>query len=717
MAGTNSTFTLILLSTCNYVALAHAEERTDNAAPARSPASNEDAQTMRTIRVLDDEEHAGGPVVGYVANRSAAASKTDTPLLETPQSISVITRDRLDDQGAQTLQDALRYSAGVRADAFGYDNRGDWAYIRGTSFVQYQDGLKALFGNYNNTRPDPYTLERVEVVRGPASVLYGQGGFGGLVNVVSKRPQAQTQADITAEIGSHNRRQMSADFTGALDRDATLLYRFIALGRESDTQVDHVPDDRKLIAPAVTWLRGDNTRLTVYANFQEDVSGSSVGFFPWAGTLYDVSHGRIPTDTFISEPGYDEYRARQKAFGYELAHRFSDVWELRQNVRHNDSDVNYKSLYSRFPLPHLNADHRSINRTLSHQHNLAESWTADTQLQASWQSGAFDHVFLAGADYQQATLGGERGSGDAPAIDVYAPVYGNFTPVAITSISDTTQRQTGLYAQLQSKFEQRWLAVIGARQDWAKSDTVNTPASKLDTDEHTIRLGLGYLAPQGWMPYVSYSESFVPIGGVNLFGQPYRPQTSQQLEGGIKYQPVDSASMYTAAVYEIVESGRRTADPNNPGNNVQVGAARVRGVELEALVEITRSLDIVASYAWTDSEVTRDNSPQLGKRLASVPEHAASVWARQRYAIGQLDGFTSGVGLRYVGDSWDGLDTVRTPGVTLLDAMLGYDTGHWRVFLNATNLTDKVHVTTCLSRGDCFYGYRRNVSARLSYRF
>jgi iron complex outermembrane receptor protein len=676
-------------------------------------------QHLPEVRVKGNtvEETATGPVQGYRARRSASGTKTDTPLHETPQSISVITRERMEDQGVQTVQDALRYSAGVRSDAYGYDNRGDWALVRGTSFVQYQDGLRMLFGFYNNIRPDPYTLERVEVVRGPASVLYGQGGFGGLVNLVSKRPQAEAQREIVGEIGNHNRKQIAFDATGSLNADGTLLYRLIALGRDSGSQVDFVPDDRQVIAPALTWKPNVGTSFTLYANLQEDLSGSSVGFFPWVGTLYAPPLGRIPTNTFISEPGYDEYLADQKVIGYELSHQLNETLTLRQNLRYSDSEVSYRSLYSRFPVPRLNPDNRTLNRTIIHQINQAETLTADTQVQAKWNAGGFDNTTLFGIDYQNSTLGGASGRGNAPAIDVYAPVYGNFTPVAIAAIADTEQRQTGIYLQHQFKYDQRWLGVVGLRQDWAKSDTANTPASRLDTDAVTMRLGGGYLAAGGWMPYASHSESFVPVGGVNLFGVAYQPQTSEQKEIGIKYQPPGSNNSYTVALFDIKETNRRTADPANPGNSIQVGEARSKGFELEAQTALTRNLDMVAAYTWTDAKVTRDNSAQQGKRIATVPEHSASVWGRQRFSIGETSGFMAGLGLRYIGASWDGLDTVRTPSVTLIDAMLGYEKGPWRITLSASNLTDKEHVSTCLSRGDCFYGSRRTVLLRTAYRF
>jgi iron complex outermembrane receptor protein len=679
------------------------------------------AQTLPAVTVKEEavRETATSPVTGYRAGRSASGTKTDTPLHETPQSISVITRDFIEDQGAGNLQDTLRYSAGVFANTYGFDNRGDWANIRGTAFTQYQDGLRMLFGSYNNIRPDPYALERVEVVRGPASVLYGQGGFGGLVNMVSKRPQADAAKQIDLSVGSFNRRQLAIDLTGPLNADGTLLYRLIALGRDSGSQVDHVPDDRSLLAPALTWRPDTRTSVTLYANSQKDLSGSSVGFFPWQGTIRPAPRGQIPTHTFISEPGFDEYRAEQTMVGYEASHQISDTFTIRQNLRKSDSHVSYKSLYSRFgPAPVLNPDGQTINRTISNQQNEVQALTADTQLQAKWRHGGLENTLLAGWDWQDVTTGGARASANAPAINVYAPVYGNYTPLTAVPVLPTVQTQSGLYLQHQAKWNERWIGVVGMRHDKAASDTGGAAASRLDSSANTGRLGLAYASPEGWTPYASYSESFVPVAGINFFGQAYKPQTSQQQELGLKFQPPGSNTSYTAAAYNIRETNRRTPDPANPLNQLQVGEVRIKGFELEANVALTRALDLVAAYSQTDAKVTQTNTAaELGKRLSSVPGEQASLWARYKFMLAGQGGFSAGAGVRYVGSSWDGRDILETPSFTLLDAMLGYEQGPWKASLTVNNLSDKVHVTTCLNRGDCFYGARRTVALNLRYRF
>lgn len=684
---------------------------------AASAAAWSQTGTLPPVTVRPAAEAAAGPINGYRAERSTTATKTDLPLAETPQAISVIGREQFEDQGARDVQDTLRYTAGVYSNTYGFDNRGDWALIRGTSFTQYQDGLRTLFGFYNNVRPDPWTLERVEVLKGPSSVTYGQGNFGGIVNLVSKRPLATPLRQVEVQVGSFDRRQLALDVTGPLDTDGTLRYRLVALGRDSGTQVDYVPDNRKLVAPSLLWRPHARAEVRLYANWQDDQSGSSVGFFPWQGTLLAAPSGRIPTNTFISEPGFDDYSAGQKALGLEARWQFSDTVSLHHHLRKMDSDVRYRSIYWGFtPRRSLNPDGRTISRTAYAADSDAESLTADTRLETRWRNGALESTALVGWDLQDVTLGTATGFGSQPTIDVYNPMYGNFAPVTPGPRTATEQRQSGLYAQYQGRWDARWILLAGLRRDHAASDGADPAAARLDARDTSGRLALSYAHPAGWTSYVSWSESFLPITGVNLFGQPFLPQTARQTEAGLKYDLPGGGARVTAAVFDIRETNRRTPDPANPGNQTQTGEVRSRGFELEAVGAVSKQVDMVATYSRVDAKVTRSNGPDAGRRLASVPEHQASLWGRYKMALGA--GLLSvGAGARYVGSSWDGLDQLETPSHTLLDAMAAYESGSWKTMLTLNNLTDKVHVTTCLSRGDCFYGNRRQavLSVRYSY--
>ena len=681
-----------------------------------------DVPTLPAVKVEDARatEKADGPVRGYVAKRSASATKTDTPLVETAQSISVITRDRLEAQSVVSVQDALRYTAGARAEPYGLDNRGDWAQLRGASFTQYQDGLRMLFGSYNNIRPDVYTLERVEVLRGPSSIMYGQGSFGGTVNLVSKRPLAEAQHEVQAVVGNNGLKRLAVDSTGPLDSEGKWLYRLVAVGQDAETQVDHTQDDRMVFMPSLTWRPNTDTELTVWANLQRDHTNTTQFFFPHQGTVLPAPNGRIPFRTNISEPGFDRYIGEQQAFGYRFEHRFNEALTLRQNVRHSDSQVTYQSIYSRFgPAPALNPDGRTLNRTIYVSKPEVEALTADTQLQANFTHGPFEHTVLFGFDFQRVLTSSVMGRGNAPAIDVYAPVYGNYTVPALARQPDTQLYQSGFYLQEQLKIDRRWIATIGARRDWARQNNdLDATSARIDAHATTWRAGLLHLFDNGWAPYVSYSESFNPSAGFNFYNEAYKPLEGEQWEVGVKYQPPGSRLFLTLAAYELKEKNRLTADPNNALNRIQVGEATIRGVEAEAQASLAGGVDLIATYTYTDSEITQSNAADLGKRLASIPEHMASGWAVKRFTAFDLPGqFEVGGGVRYIGASWDGTDSLRTPSITLMDALLAYRTGQWRYALNVDNIADREYYTTCLSRGDCFLGTLRTVRASATYRF
>lgn len=665
------------------------------------------------------DETAIGPVPGYVAKRSATGTKTDTPLVETPQSISVVTEQQMRDQGAQNVQDTLRYTAGVRSEPYGLDSRGDWGIIRGADAVIFQDGMQQTFGFYASSRPDPFTLQRIEVLKGPASVLYGQGTVGGLVNLVSKRPLAERQGEVQLQYGSYDRKQLALDVTGPLSADGTLLYRTVAVARASDTQVNYVPDDRLALMPSLTWRPNDKFEWTVIANLQKDETGSTTQFLPHAGTVLPAPNGlpQIPVDVFMSEPGFDRYDTEQQAVTSLVSYQLDDRWSLRQNLRYSQSTVDYRTIYPQFPP--LLQDNGDIDRVFWAANPDLDYLTADHQAQANFGSGRLKQTLLLGLDYQHAVTTRRWAFGTAGTLNLYNPVYGSFTPPTTDQYTDdpkNTVEQIGLYAQDQLTFDERWIAVLGLRGDRA---TTKVEGADDQTDNVlTKRLALMYKADNGVAPYVSYAESFQPIIGLNFFGEPYDPLEGEQIELGVKYQPPGSNSFVTAAVYDLVEKSRRVPDPQNAQNQLQVGEAQARGLELEALLEINPRWHLIGSYTYTDTEVTKATpGVDEGTRFASVADHMAALWSQHRFAIAGVDGFRAGAGVRYVGDSWDGADNIKTPSYTLFDAMLGYDAGHWSYALTVNNLEDETYYTTCLARGDCFVGARRSVVGSVSYRF
>lgn len=701
---------------------AHAPGARAQAAPgAEAPASAPTA-TLPEVRATGSApETATTPVIGYRAQRAITATKTDTPLKEVPQSISVITRDEIVDLGSQNLQDALNYAAGVRSDAYGIDSRSDGFRVRGGYPDEYLDGLRKLFNYYtSNTRTDPYTLERIEVLRGPSAMLYGQGTVGGLINMVSKRPQAERQGEIGIQYGRFNRKQVQADLTGPLTEDGRWLYRLVAVGRDADTQVDHVRDDRALIAPSLTWQPSADTSLTLQALWQKDKSGSTSQFFPWSGVITDNPNGKIPTNRFIGDPDWDRYDSERESLGWLFSHRFDNGWTLRQNTRYTRNEVDYRTLYGdSFSLPGGwvadPVNQRLLGRYADATLTKVRMLAADQHVEGTIETGALRHQVVAGIDAVRYTQSGQSGlscpvyfpagactATDVPLIDVYDPVYPDFTPPTMADVATSRQRQVGFYLQDQIKIGPSWIVTAGLRHDRARNETEGSEVEKASATSK--RFGLMYQAANGVAPYVSYSESFTPQA--NRDGTTFDPLSGEQWEAGVKYEPTGRDLMLNMAVYDLKEKNQIlgsgvVADPYR-----QSGETKAKGVEVELRAKPMASLDVLASYTYTD----------LDEQLEAMPRHQASFWGRQQFSMFGLDGLSAGAGVRFKNSFTDG-NAPQVPSVTLLDAMLAWDMPRWRLALNVNNLTDKEYVATCLSRGDCWYGARRNVVATATYRW
>ncbi len=662
-------------------------------------------------------ETATGPVHGYVATRSGTGTKTDTPLRETPQSISVVTADRVTDQGSTTVQEALRYVPGVFADAYGADSRGDYPRIRGQDPNIYLDGTRVVNTfNFNEWRPEPYTLERIEVLRGPSSVLYGDTSTAGLLNLISKRPQAEAANEIGVQYGSFNRKQVQLDSTGKLTRDGEWLYRFVGVFRDSNMQTDYVKDDRIVLAPSLTWRPTNNTSWTVLGSYQKDKTGSSTAFLPHEGTLYPGPNGFIPIKRFTSEPGWDRYRTETGAVSSLFEHRFNDALTVRQNLRYTRVEGIYHGLYpdvySTPDNPFLDAERRTVARYIWARDSVKDNFTSDSNAELKFATGALLHKTLFGIDYRGYKERASSGAGyDATPFDLYAPVYTGVTPPVMSAEPDLRQSQLGLYAQDQLRLGP-WLAVLGLRHDDVTSATQGSPVEHYQAT--TGRAALIYELPFGVTPYVTYAQSFNPVFGSGVCATVCAPQRGEMVELGFKYNPTPGNAI-NGAIFDTTERNRLASDPDNPLISIQTGKVRIRGAELEVLARITPELDLIGAYTYLDARV--ESGDNTGKHVETVPDHQASLWAKYRLSLLGLPGVTLGGGVRYIGTSWDGTDTIRTPDYTLFDAMVGYETGPWRFQVNASNLFDKRHVTTCLARGDCFLGIGRTVLGSATYKF
>ncbi|BAJ03541.1 TonB-dependent siderophore receptor [Shewanella violacea] len=662
---------------------------------------------------------------GLISYVSASAAKSNMPIIETPSSISILTEKRISDLGAENIQDAIGYVAGVYNGPYGVDTRGDWAQIRAVSPLQYQDGLQMMFGNYNNVRTNPYMLQQIEILKGPSSVLYGQGSTGGIINMVTKRPQAEHKGEIWAQSGNYDRQQLAADVTGSMNEDESVLYRLTGLYRDSGTQTDYVDDDSYIIAPAITWYATDTTKLTLLANLQKNKSGSSTQFFPHVGTLLPAPNGQIPSERFISEPGWDKYDTEQRSVTFLLEQELNDYMSLYWSSRYVDSESSYHTMYA-WP-PKFEDDNRSILRSILMTDSTAEALTSDLRLQAEFDTGSLEHNLTFGIDYQDVDTDTDRlyleGAGGM--LDLYDPVYGMITDLPTDAdIPDTpgeNNKQLGIYLQDSIKFGK--LIVSGAlRHDWVEANTVS--AGKQKETATTGRLGLLYSFDSGIAPYVSYSQSFQPIYGSNEVGTPFKPQEGEQYEVGVKYQPVGTEHLFTASMFDITDKNRK--QPVGPNLTMQLGEVKIKGLELEAQLEWDE-VDVYASYAYTDSE-QHSTIPGLdGAKLSAVPENMLSTWVTYRPEA-FLPGFKAGLGFRYVGETSDGSADVfvhgyqvhkalNTESYHIVDLMIGYEFNDFDLSLNVDNLEDKTVITSCLVRGDCFYGQRRTITANVKYKF
>jgi iron complex outermembrane receptor protein len=668
-------------------------------------------------------ERGTGPVHGYVAKQSVTATKTDTPILETPQSISVVTQDQIAAQEAQTLPQALRYTPGVITEPYGASSLSNDIKIRGFLAPRYLDGLRLPVDSvitFAQARIDPWGLERIEVLKGPSSGLYGETSPGGLLNMISKRPTVERQSQIELQTGSFDRAQAAFDFGGPIDADRTLLYRLVGLARKTDTVIDLTNERHAFIAPSFTWQPTGDTRFTILTSFQRDHGdGQPQQYLPAYGTLFPNINGQIPYDRNIGEPGFDHWQFKQDLIGYAFEHRFNDVFQFRQNVRSGNVTMYLTSMRNELAFPNMVTTLRSGNDIRS----WAKTFGADNQVQADFATGPVLHKVLMGVDYQKQDSFAAYSFGFGFPINIYDPIYGiavpnvnTFTPV-ISQTSD--QYQTGFYAQDQIKLD-RWILTLTGRQDHWAASTINYLASaRIDQSStaNTGRAGLSYIFDNGVAPYVSYSTSFEPVVGISRLGahgEVFKPTTGEGREVGVKYQPVGLNALFTTALFEITQQNVLTTDPVNPFFSIQTGAK----------MSLTDRLDLVGGFTHIEPIVTASTTGNVGKDVVNIPRDYAALWAKYTFREGPTAGLGFGGGVRYIGASFmDQLNTVKIPGYTVFDATLSYDLAYLnrdltglKLQVNATNIFDTYYVATCFTALPyCGLGAPRTVLATLKY--
>lgn len=685
-------------------------------------AAQEQARELEAMTVYAEQSDPHGPDTGYEANNTLVGTKTDTALREIPRAVSVVTRQQMEDRAALSISDALRYTPGVQAGYFGEDNKQDWFIIRGfkqENYGLFQDSTRVYSSGFYSWQIDPYMLERVEVQRGAASVLYGQTPPGGVINLVSKRPSESSFGEIGLQYGSFDRKQLSLDMTGPLADNDQVLYRITALARDTGTQVDDVDNDRFSIAPAVTLRFSDDTELTLLASAQRDNGDPMLQFLPAEGTVRPHPLGQIDTDTAVGLPDYETFERDQYTVGYEFTHRFNDTYSVQQNLRYGHMDVNLRQLFYFFWQDQPAGE---LVRGLSYANGEADNLSVDNRLIGRWQGEGWENTVLVGADYQQLKVSDESPDGWPlyPAnLNIFNPTYTEVPFDFALESKHTEVDQIGGYLQNQLKLNDRIVLLAGVRRDWAEFDFDNRTtgdARTIKDEETTWNAGAAYLFDNGLTPYVSYSEFFLPVTQVDAFGRALEPESGDQKEIGLKYQPPGVNASFNAALFELTR--QNVSKTVASGLQEQIGEVRNRGIELEAVGNLTPSLNLVAAVTLLDAETTRTGtaSAEKGKTPSEIAETMASLWAQYRVRGGVLDGLGIGAGARYVGERYgDNVEELEIPSYTVYDAAVSYDWQNIRLQLNANNLADKEYVATCDYY--CWYGNRRNVIASVSYRW
>jgi iron complex outermembrane receptor protein len=659
--------------------------------------------------------------------------RSGAPIIETARSVSIELEEHFRDKGAQSLAETLAYTAGVTGNTFGPSTRQDFPKVRGFDGLEYRDGQQTYFSFYNNTRTDVFLLEQVEILKGPASVLYGKGSPGGLVNAVSKIARRDSRDELVVDFGNFDRRQIGADYGVNLGNSVSL--RIVGLYRDSDTQVDFVDDDAKILMPSITWESG-SSRLSAMLEVVDLRSDTDAQFLPLEGTgcvssqvrilpaavCTNANGQRIERSTYLGQPGFNRYDTKSITGALLGSHRFTDALSMEGVIRYKDGEADYRQAWLNFTgagRPRTTAIGDAA-RTFYWSDAGSEQLAADLRTRLGARTGPLQHDIVIGAAYQDvSTFNGTIFAASQGTLNVYEPVYSP-TPARFLDAANlvdpgaTTATDLGFY--LSDEISLGAMRInLGVRRD---RTTTRTPAVRQTDSATSVSAGLLYAFANGLSPYVSFAESFQPVIGRDGFTlNPLKPREGQQLEAGIKYQPVGKSVYLAAALFEIEESN--LPNPANitgqPGSQ-QEGVGKVRGAELEAQARLS-DWSLEGNVSYLDTEAAD------GFRFSATPAWQASTWVQYQPENGRFANVRIGAGLRYNTDLNSdaivsgGVVSVVTDGALLADALIGYRVGQWDASLNVRNLADKDYYSVCLARGDCFPAQARSITARVGYQW
>jgi len=719
------------------------------------------AEDETVVVVGQQHESSVGPDFSYLGQKSRTATKTDLAIHETPRAVSVVTREQMDDRASISISDALQYTPGIQTNHYGDDNKQDWFVVRGFKQANnglYQDGTRLYSAGFYSWQIDPFGLERVEILRGPASTLYGQTPPGGLINVVSKRPQFDGgSGQVAVEFGSFDRKQISVDVNREINED--VAFRLVAMGRKNGTKVDNVDAERILIAPSLAWNISDSSSITFLTSYQKDDSNPYLQFLPMEGTLTSNPNGKIADNVAVGNPDWEKFEREQLSLGYEFEHQFNSALSFGQSARYSRMDIDLRQMYfagysadapSIGPIDvgaalDPTSSRETISRGASIVKGQSDAFNIDNRLVYTFNTGSFEHTLLTGFDFQAIEIDGKEfasnptiANGNStktipfvgpipdPTFNVYNPSYSNnivlLNGTSVITEDDmqtvvTKNNQFGLYLQDQIKYND-WVIQAGFRYDDTSNKETNQTTGntyEADYEEWTSNAAVAYVMSNGLTPYVSYSQSFEPFVKT-VSKQAAKPERGEAFEAGVKYQPRSFDGYFNFSIFHATK--KDVVQTVNSGTEIkQIGEIRNLGMELEAVANVTDSLTLIGNISHVDSEIKDDvDSTIVGNQPEQVADLLASAWAKYQFFGGVLDGLSLGGGLRYTGDTYgDNKGQNVVPSYTLYDATVSYRFEDYKFQVAAKNVFDKEYISTCYGGSTCFYGDRRNVIASLSY--
>ncbi len=672
------------------------------------------------------QETTKNDTVVVTSQMQSGATKLATPDIETPQSVSIVTREQFEEQGATSVRQAVSYTPGVYSNQIGASNRFDYIVLRGFSDGSldnvYLDGLKMMgdTNSHSSLVVDPWFLDNIEVVRGPASVLYGRSSPGGIVALTSRKPSFDAGGEVKLFAGNNNQRGAAFDVTGALDDNDRVAARLSGMTRYADSQFGPLKEERYALMPSLTWRITDQTRLDLMAYLHRDPEGGSHSGLPYDGTVVPHYGQKISNTFYEGEDDYDKYDRRENMVGYNIEHLFDNGWSVRQKLRYLHTDVELNQVYAAGWL-----NETELNRGYSGSDENMSAITLDNQLDGSFDTWQVNHRLLVGIDYQDRSNNTTGYYGAFPPIDAFNPVYGA-KPDYINMYAREKHklRQTGYYLQDQMSWD-RFRITLGGRYDQvsiSNIDKQNGTRSDLDKNNFSSRAALLYLFDNGVAPYISYSTAFTPTSFADENGNLLEPMKGKQWEAGLKYEPEGLNSQFSASVFRINQTNIATKEePTDPYRSI--GEIESEGVELEAISQLTDSFRLQAAYTYTDIRYKKSSPEEQGKRAVYAPRNQASTWLSYDVKNGPLAGLTLGSGVRYVnGITSDRQNTHTLPSYTLVDLAIGYDLTNIGIKglstqLNVKNLTDKRYVAACNSLSYCYFGAERSIVGSVSWKF